>query len=441
MSGVNIQQYGSRGFDETFGAADGSHGSYEVVRNNWWANKSEILDAMTDVNGGDILTFFGHSAMHGDRATGKGSTVGIVGSGWFGDQTIRASEMRAALSADHHPPSVVVLASCESSDLLSDVRDAGVPVAIGIDDMVPDYVASAVADVVTAALVAGKTIREAIDAGNAVLAKAGQNQRNLAQVVVAAAPEVDLDLSLKDNGLREKANRSRAILCAGRVHRRLFYRHAHPHVRSRLASSAAHPREEFLLRYYGLVYRPRPRASHCDRRSVPNDSHFANCHYITDGHRRDEVDRMAHLGGDSAHGGVLLVLHGRGDGDFECTVVAGSAPHARVQRSQSGAVELSGCAPDDDEPHPRPVKRRNQRSGVSLFRVCHGGTCGAREGSWLRSVVAPRGADGDDRSMSLLMRWRACRPFFDAVTTALAMPTSSWPVQGTTARRSARALR
>src|SRR5215210_318378 len=99
MSGVNIQQYGSRGFGDTFGAADASHGSYDVSRNNWWASKSEILDAMTEGNDGDILTFFGHSAMSRDGATGKMSTVGIVGDGWFGDQVIRAREMTAALSA------------------------------------------------------------------------------------------------------------------------------------------------------------------------------------------------------------------------------------------------------------------------------------------------------------------------------------------------------
>ena len=198
MSGVNIQQYGSRGFDDTFAAADGSHGAYEVQRNNWWANKSEILDAMTDVNDGDILTFFGHSAMRGDRATGKVSTVGIVGDGWFGNQVIRGSELTAALSADKRPPSVVVLASCDSADLLGDARAAGVPVAIGIDDMVPDYVAYGVAD----ALVAGKTLREAVEAGNDFLSKAGQNQRNTAQVVIVADPNVDLDLSLRDNGLK-----------------------------------------------------------------------------------------------------------------------------------------------------------------------------------------------------------------------------------------------
>jgi len=58
MVGVNIQQYGSRGFDDTFAAADASHGAYEVQRNNWWANKSRILDARR-LNNGDILTFSG----------------------------------------------------------------------------------------------------------------------------------------------------------------------------------------------------------------------------------------------------------------------------------------------------------------------------------------------------------------------------------------------
>jgi hypothetical protein len=202
MSGVNSQQYGSRSFDDTLAAADASHGAYEVQRNNWWANKSEILNAMTGVNNGDILTFFGHSAMRGDRATGTVSTVGIAGAGWFGDQVIGGSELTAALSADKRPPSVVVLASCESSDLLGDVRAAGVPVAIGIDDMVPDYVAFGVADTVTSALVAGKTLREAVDAGNDFLSKAGQNQRNMAEVVVVVDPNVDLDLSLRDNGLK-----------------------------------------------------------------------------------------------------------------------------------------------------------------------------------------------------------------------------------------------
>jgi hypothetical protein len=59
-----------------------------------------------------------------------------------------------------------------------------------------------------------------------------------------------------------------------------------------------------------------------------------------------------------------------------------------IERAQSGAVELSGGTPNDDESDPGPVERRNQRSGVSFLSMCHAGTCGAREGFWSRLAIS-----------------------------------------------------
>jgi len=48
--------------------------------------QSEILDAMTDVNNGDILTFFG-AQRHARRSRdGNGVHRRIAGAGWLGDQ-------------------------------------------------------------------------------------------------------------------------------------------------------------------------------------------------------------------------------------------------------------------------------------------------------------------------------------------------------------------
>lgn len=175
-------------------AADRSGGKYNLHVDS--ASKSNVLDAMKDAKKGDIVTFYGHALI--SKSSGK--AVGLEGTGWVFNSEISASEIQSALGKDSRPPSVVILSACQTVDLLPSVRAAGVPVAIGLTAPLSDALAGDVANQVTAGLMSGKTINEAIEAGRELLNTSFNV--NLADIEVRASDDVDLDKSLKENGLQ-----------------------------------------------------------------------------------------------------------------------------------------------------------------------------------------------------------------------------------------------
>ncbi len=151
---------------------------------------------MKAARSGDIFVFEGHTyAKLGEPV------LGIVGDNWFGDDHVTLAEIRSALSGS--PPGVVIFAGCNSSEILPSARNAGVRLALGIENIVRDtidhFINEQIADMITANLINGDTIRDAMDKVNTWLEHTPRNKGN--RITSESADDVDLDMNLEGNGL------------------------------------------------------------------------------------------------------------------------------------------------------------------------------------------------------------------------------------------------
>jgi hypothetical protein len=181
--------------------------THEFKKNKWTASKGAIIEQMRLVESGDIFTSDTHVFFpKEDRTSTSPRALGITRDEDDPDDFVYLAEMVLALKQGT-PPSAVVICGCCSAQLLAPIiSQAGVSVAIGIggaDCGIPPTIAaancSAVASSVTVALMMGKTIAQAVAAGNAALNSSLQD--NPVEVVAECASSVNVDLSMKDNKL------------------------------------------------------------------------------------------------------------------------------------------------------------------------------------------------------------------------------------------------
>jgi hypothetical protein len=189
---VDIQQLRHYRFPDTDAAAGRR---YEVEMNRW-ANKAEILQALTRGNSGDIVTFFGHSNVNPDT----GEVLGVLADSWFSEtDKVSVGEIVSALGADESTPSVVVMGGCKSEAMLGQIVNTGVPVAIGFTDNIPWALGARATDVVMSTLLKGGTIEESIEAANATID--ASQLGTMARATVQVSSGVDIHDSLVGNGL------------------------------------------------------------------------------------------------------------------------------------------------------------------------------------------------------------------------------------------------
>lgn len=189
-----VAQHDDHAWEKTH-AAVASHPKFEFV-NIDDAGRDEILESMKAARAQDIFVFEGHT-----YAKLGGPVLGIVGDNWFGEDHITLAAITSALSAS--PPRVAVFAGCNSSEVIPAARAAGVKLVFGIENVIRDNVVHVIceqiADRITAHLIEGDTIREAMDKVNDWCEHAPKNDGN--RITSESDDDVDLDLNLEDNGL------------------------------------------------------------------------------------------------------------------------------------------------------------------------------------------------------------------------------------------------
>lgn len=192
---VLVTQHEDHAWEMTHAAVD-ARTKYEFV-NIDDASRDEILETMKAARFQDIFVFEGHSY------TNKlgGPVLGIKGDNWFGEERITLAQITSALGGS--PPGVAVIAACNSSEIIPAVRAAGVKLVFGIENVIRDNVVHPVceqiADLITAHLIEGDTIREAMDKVNDWCEHAPKNDGN--RITSESDDDVDLDQNLEGNGL------------------------------------------------------------------------------------------------------------------------------------------------------------------------------------------------------------------------------------------------
>lgn len=192
---VIITEHDEHDWDETEAAAD-RHGKIrlEIVDD---ASRNEILEAMKAVKYGDIFVFEGHTY----STTLGGPVEGIMGDNWFGEDKVTLADIRKHLGSS--PPSVAVFAGCNSNEIFPSAMAAGVKVVFGIENVIRNTISDAVnggiADKITACLIKGLTLNDAMAKVNDWLDKTPLNNGN--RLACDYDGSVDLDLNLDDNGI------------------------------------------------------------------------------------------------------------------------------------------------------------------------------------------------------------------------------------------------
>jgi hypothetical protein len=131
---------------------------------NWWADKSEILDNLSKMDGDDIWVYHGHTWWEEEKPT---ALAGYEG--WLAFQSnivpIRPAELTAAMNGK--APGVVILAGCTSDAFKDTFVGAGCKIFAGFDDEIDQRSDAIIAKAFLSALLEGKTIQAAENAAAA----------------------------------------------------------------------------------------------------------------------------------------------------------------------------------------------------------------------------------------------------------------------------------
>lgn len=193
---VVITDWEEHDFVETEAAAD-KHGKIELEIIDD-ASRNEVLEAMKVVKSGDIFVFEGHT-----YCTKMGGPVeGIMGDNWFGEDKVTLADIKKHLSGT--PPSVAIFAGCNSNEIFPYAMAAGVKVVFGIENIIRDTIADAVnhgiCDRITAYLIKGMTLNDAMTKVNDWLDHTPLNNGNRLACDYDDTV-VDMDMNLDDNGI------------------------------------------------------------------------------------------------------------------------------------------------------------------------------------------------------------------------------------------------
>jgi hypothetical protein len=176
------------------------------------ASNDDLREQLQAARWGDIVTAVYHTVFA--RVNGSVEAIGVSASARKSAETFYLAEMMADMQQGS-VPCVVILCGCDTARFLEHIMrqtDVFVVIGIGIQgneaadlDLVTTVVqvdCNAAADAVTAALMNGESIDDAVDAGNRAM-RSKANPIPI-EVVALCADNVDSSLSLRDNELTSK---------------------------------------------------------------------------------------------------------------------------------------------------------------------------------------------------------------------------------------------
>jgi hypothetical protein len=181
------------------------------------ASNDDLWDQLKDARWGDIVTAVYHTVFA--RVNGRIEAIGVSASPRKDAETLFLNDMMTAMQQGKDEggevPCVVILCGCDTAQFLKPIMrqtDVFVVIGIGIEggdagdiDLVATVVqvdCNAAADAVTAALMNGESIDDAVAAGNRAM-KSKANPIPV-EMVALCADNVDSSLSLRDNELTYK---------------------------------------------------------------------------------------------------------------------------------------------------------------------------------------------------------------------------------------------
>ncbi|MGQ0647901.1 MAG: hypothetical protein ACT4P7_10040 [Gemmatimonadaceae bacterium] len=137
---------------------------------DWWATKSGMQDHFAQKGPEDMWTFFGHTGVGPD-----GMVKALIAWQVFfvlrGGNPVSVKDLCDAAKMGNGPPGIVVLAGCQSADLLDELVACCVKLAIGFTKTIAHGLAASASREFWESLLDGKTLAQALAAANAILGR------------------------------------------------------------------------------------------------------------------------------------------------------------------------------------------------------------------------------------------------------------------------------
>ncbi|HMP38165.1 MAG TPA: hypothetical protein PKC43_12055 [Phycisphaerales bacterium] len=140
-----------------------------IADDSWWITKGNMEDQFGHKGSGDMWTFFGHSYF--DHAAGR--TGGVRAWRPFGavirGTIVTVKDLCAAAKRGQGPPGFVVLGGCSTDELLEELVDCCVKVAVGVTAPISPPIMQRTLMIFWEALFDGKAFGAAMTEANAYL--------------------------------------------------------------------------------------------------------------------------------------------------------------------------------------------------------------------------------------------------------------------------------
>ncbi|MFO0872994.1 MAG: hypothetical protein U0575_03360 [Phycisphaerales bacterium] len=140
-----------------------------IADDSWWTTKGGMEEQFQHKGPADMWTFFGHS--YRDPETDR--TGGIRAWRPFGaiikGTMVTVKDLCAAAKRGQGPPGIVVLGGCATADLLQELVDCCVKLAVGVTAKISPPLMQRALCLFWEALLDGKTLREALADANTYL--------------------------------------------------------------------------------------------------------------------------------------------------------------------------------------------------------------------------------------------------------------------------------
>lgn len=165
--------------DQAFGWLQGTFGYNALIEkatrkgwqadDDWWATKSGMQDHFAQKGPEDMWTFFGHTGVGND-----GRVKALMAWQPFfilrGGNPVSVRDLCDAAEEGNGPPGIVVLAGCQSADLLDELVACCVKLAVGFTETIAYGLIASGSLEFWESLLDGETLAQALAAANARLA-------------------------------------------------------------------------------------------------------------------------------------------------------------------------------------------------------------------------------------------------------------------------------